>query len=503
MVDNKMKALLSALLAALLILAARSEDDCYANTENCAAGAHGCCDSTRSCFAKTSRRSYCKTACPTDFVNAAGNTVVWDCEGTCIEGNANCMDGDGNPQQCCSGGYTCERKSATYGQCKESCPYGRDPAWQCETAAPTLAPTVSPTPGPTAAPTRCLGTNSGNCLSGANTGVACCDADASCERRDENYGQCKTACPYGNDPAWECETVAPTPAPTELCYAESDGNCRAGGQVNKCCDESLTCWEKATYYGECKAACPANEAWACYTSPPTTSPTSSPTVAPQPKMTLRDAASNLTTPLPMGCVINYAFIDNPAKVNDHTEADLELYLALAAKQYNWLTEEVSARSIAKCKETKGAKRLPSKGQVTEVRSLTAAPSPFTNSSQNGCKWRYSWQHDRYRCVYMLEFAEAHGMDFRGHALVWGKAASNPDFFDEECVEDADGNMPGRCKSAVPTYTVDQKYKIMNEHVKNESEYYAGRLAAWDVVNEAVCDCWLSFSSCEEVSYYYY
>ena len=104
---------------------------------------------------------------------------------------------------------------------------------------------------------------------------------------------------------------------------------------------------------------------------------------------------------------------------------------------------------------------------------------------------------------MLEFAEAHGMDFRGHALVWGKAASNPDFFDEECVEDADGNMPGRCKSAVPTYTVDQKYKIMNEHVKNESEYYAGRLAAWDVVNEAVCDCWLSFSSCEAVSYYYY
>ena len=340
-------------------------------------------------------------------------------------------------------------------------------------------------------------------MSGANTRVACCDAGASCERRDENYGQCKTACPYGNDPAWECETVAPTPAPTELCYAESDGNCRAGGQVNKCCDESLTCWEKAAYYGECKAACPANEAWACYTSPPTTSPTLSPTVAPQPKMTLRDAASNLTTPLPMGCVINYAFIDNPAKVNDHTEADLELYLALAAKQYNWLTEEVSARSIAKCKETKGEKRLPSKGKVTEVRSLTAAPSPFTNSSQNGCKWRYSWQHDRYRCVYMLEFAEAHGMDFRGHALVWGKAASNPDFFDEECVEDADGNMPGRCKSAVPTYTVDQKYKIMNEHVKNESEYYAGRLAAWDVVNEAVCDCWLSFSSCEEVSYYYY
>lgn len=63
-------------------------------------------------------------------------------------------------------------------------------------------------------PTPCLGTNSGNCLSASNAGVACCDADESCERRDASYGQCKHACPYGNDPKWECENVAPTPAPT-------------------------------------------------------------------------------------------------------------------------------------------------------------------------------------------------------------------------------------------------------------------------------------------------
>ena len=319
-----------------------------------------------------------------------------------------------------------------------SSPSGLD--WICETAAPSPAPTA------------CL--NNENCV--GSSGTPCCDRSETCFQKTATYGQCKTECPTGilddsgNPVTWLCETRAPTPSPTETCYSEG-ANCRVGGQANKCCDSSLTCFEKADFYGECKSVCPLNPDWACYTPSPTAAPTFAPTEARDPYMTLRDAASNMSTPLPFGCVINYAFIDNPAKVNDHTEDDLKLYLALAAKQYNWLTEE------------------------------------------NGCKWRYSWQHDRYRCVYMLEFAEANGMDFRGHALVWGKAASNPDFFDEECVEP----LPGRCKSVVPTYTVDQKYKIMKDHVKNESEFYAGRLAAWDVVNEAICDCWLSFASCAE------
>jgi endo-1,4-beta-xylanase len=151
--------------------------------------------------------------------------------------------------------------------------------------------------------------------------------------------------------------------------------------------------------------------------------------------------------------MNFAFYDNPSKV-DKTADDLVLYEDLAATQYNFLTEE------------------------------------------NGCKWRYSDQYDRARCVFMLELAEKHSMAFRGHALVWGKAASNPDFFDEECVPDGDGNMPGRCKSEVGSYTVAEKYEIMNDHIKEEAEFYNTRLAAWDVVNEAVCDCWLSFEDCE-------
>jgi GH35 family endo-1,4-beta-xylanase len=171
----------------------------------------------------------------------------------------------------------------------------------------------------------------------------------------------------------------------------------------------------------------------------------------EPLVAMRKAAELVS--LPVGCVMNYVFFENPGKVSK-TVDDLDDYLALATTQYNFLTEE------------------------------------------NGCKWRYSDQHDRGRCVYMLELAEAHNMSFRNHALVWGKEESNPDYFDEGCVYDDDGNLPGRCKEEVGTYTVGEKYAILDEHVKNETEFYRGRVAAWDVVNEAVCDCWLSYANCE-------
>ena len=232
--------------------------------------------------------------------------------------------------------------------------------------------------------------------------------------------------------------------------------------MTRCCNPSQTCYRKNKNYGQCKLVCPSNEGWDCFTSSPTAAPTPSPTAAPTATPTMNPTAANVLTlkdagalhELPIGCVINYAFLDDPTKVGQTTDA-LEKYKALAGREYNWLTEE------------------------------------------NGCKWRYSEQWDRLRCVEMLEFAEANGMQFRGHALVWGKAASNPDFFDEECVFDSDGNMPGRCKEEVGVYTPEEKYTIMDAHVKEESEFYAGRMAAWDVVNEAVCDCWFSYSSCEE------
>lgn len=298
--------------------------------------------------------------------------------------------------------------------------------------------------------------------------IRCCDPTQSCQRKNKNYGQCKAVCPSNED--WECFTASPTPAPstsapTTTCVSGGEdcveGDLDADGSMTRCCDPSQTCFRKNKSYGQCKAICPSNEDWDCFTRSPTPAPTPSPTPAPTVSPTMNPTAANVLTlkdagalhNLPIGCVINYAFLDDPTKVGQTTDA-LESYKALAGREYNWLTEE------------------------------------------NGCKWRYSEQWDRLRCVEMLEFAEANGMQFRGHALVWGKAASNPDFFDEECVFDSEGNMPGRCKEEVGVYTPEEKYEIMDAHVKEESEFYAGRMAAWDVVNEAVCDCWFSYSGCE-------
>mmetsp|Transcript_15347 Transcript_15347/g.31617 ORF Transcript_15347/g.31617 Transcript_15347/m.31617 type:complete len:828 (-) Transcript_15347:29-2512(-) len=372
--------------------------------------------------------------------------------------------------RCCDPTETCFRKTKTYGQCKSVCPTNTE--WDCYTASPTASPTTSPTGAPT---TQCAADNEKCVVGDLDAGgsmMRCCDPTETCFRKTENYGQCKSACP--NNAEWDCytasptssPTTSPTPVPTTSCSAGNEdcveGDLDAGGSMMRCCDSSQTCFRKDQYYGQCKSACPTNENWDCFTNSPTSSPTPSPTPSPTATPTMSPTAANINTlkdagalhGLPIGCVINYAFLDDPTKVGQTTDT-LTDYTALAGREYNWLTEE------------------------------------------NGCKWRYSEQWDRLRCVEMLEFAEENGMAFRGHALVWGKAASNPDYFDEECVYDDDGNMPGRCKTEVGDWTVEQKYSIMDAHVKNESEYYAGRLAAWDVVNEAVCDCWFSYSSCED------
>eukprot|EP00121_Abeoforma_whisleri_P002054 Awhi_evm1s1838 len=158
-------------------------------------------------------------------------------------------------------------------------------------------------------------------------------------------------------------------------------------------------------------------------------------------LTLRKAASRHN--LNVGGTINWAYTLDPTII-DHEEHEVEKYLNLTAKEFNWITEE------------------------------------------NGCKWRYSVQHSRKNCLGSLEFAEANNMKFRGHALIWGKPSSNPDFFDEECVKNPE--LPARCKSEIPNYTKEEKINLMKEHIKEELNFYGSRIAAWDVVNEAVCDC---------------
>jgi endo-1,4-beta-xylanase len=66
---------------------------------------------------------------------------------------------------------------------------------------------------------------------------------------------------------------------------------------------------------------------------------------------------------------------------------------------------------------------------------------------------------------VVAFAEAHGMRVRGHCLVWGH--SNPEWL-----------ARGR-------FTPEQLSHLLHEHITTEMQHYAGKVFAWDVVNEAL------------------
>ena len=62
------------------------------------------------------------------------------------------------------------------------------------------------------------------------------------------------------------------------------------------------------------------------------------------------------------------------------------------------------------------------------------------------------------------WARAHGMAYRGHALLWGEAA--PRWF---------GELPDRAAAT----------RALEEHIAGTCRHFAGRLHSWDVVNEAI------------------
>jgi endo-1,4-beta-xylanase len=68
---------------------------------------------------------------------------------------------------------------------------------------------------------------------------------------------------------------------------------------------------------------------------------------------------------------------------------------------------------------------------------------------------------------VVEFARAHEMKVRGHNLLWYDF--NPDWL-------AHGN-----------FTALELSKILHEHIETVMKHYAGRVFAWDVVNEAFDD----------------
>jgi endo-1,4-beta-xylanase len=68
---------------------------------------------------------------------------------------------------------------------------------------------------------------------------------------------------------------------------------------------------------------------------------------------------------------------------------------------------------------------------------------------------------------IVDFAEAHDMRVRGHTLVWHNQL--PTWLTEG------------------TWTRDKLIDILREHITTVVGHYSGRVAAWDVVNEAVAD----------------
>jgi endo-1,4-beta-xylanase len=66
---------------------------------------------------------------------------------------------------------------------------------------------------------------------------------------------------------------------------------------------------------------------------------------------------------------------------------------------------------------------------------------------------------------IVNFAEAHGMKVRGHCLVWGR--SNPQWLEQ-------GH-----------FTPQQLTQLLHEHITRTMHTYAGKVFAWDVVNEAL------------------
>ena len=69
--------------------------------------------------------------------------------------------------------------------------------------------------------------------------------------------------------------------------------------------------------------------------------------------------------------------------------------------------------------------------------------------------------------FIVDFAEAHGMQVRGHTLVWHFQL--PSWLTDR------------------TWTRDELIDILREHITTVVGHYRGRVAAWDVVNEAVAD----------------
>ncbi|WP_416673987.1 endo-1,4-beta-xylanase [Egbenema bharatensis] len=88
--------------------------------------------------------------------------------------------------------------------------------------------------------------------------------------------------------------------------------------------------------------------------------------------------------------------------------------------------------------------------------------------ENDLKWKAlrpsPEQFDFTRGDWLAAFAQAHGMQFRGHTCVWHEAL--PEWFDQ-------------------VVTHQNAEQVLTEHIRTVVGHYAGQMHSWDVVNEAI------------------
>lgn len=67
----------------------------------------------------------------------------------------------------------------------------------------------------------------------------------------------------------------------------------------------------------------------------------------------------------------------------------------------------------------------------------------------------------------------------------------------QCNDD-DDSCPNYCSVYYGNWSIAEKRQLMIEHIRNDTFYYNGTMAAWDVVNEAICDCTpMTFATCAD------
>ena len=108
------------------------------------------------------------------------------------------------------------------------------------------------------------------------------------------------------------------------------------------------------------------------------------------------------------------------------------------------------------------------------------------SPGNELKWEYvepePGEFDFSHADRMLDFAERHGAEFRGHALIWHWQMPRWVWSRDPGLAQFGVNETGR-----PSWTPQALTRTMRRHIRGVVGHYRGRIRTWDVINEAVAD----------------